>query len=54
MNFEGVAATAAYYNDPANIDGQWYVLITDENDIYVSHPLRPDFIGTDIKDIPGS
>ena len=51
--FEGVAATAAYYNDPANIDGQWYMLITDENDIYVSHPLRPDFIGTDIKDIPG-
>ena len=51
--FEGVEATAAYYNDPANIDGQWYVLITDENDIYVAHPLRPDFIGTDIKDIPG-
>ena len=51
--FEGVAATAAYYNDPENIDGQWYVLITDENDIHVAHPLRPDFIGTDIKDIPG-
>ena len=51
--FEGVEATAAYYNDPANIDGQWYVLITDENDIYVAHPLRPDFIGKDIKDIPG-
>ena len=51
--FEGVAAMAAYYNDPANIDGQWYVLITDENDIYVAHPLRPDFIGRDIKDIPG-
>ena len=50
---EGAEAAAAYYNDPANIDGQWYVLITDENDIYVAHPLRPDFIGTDIKDIPG-
>ena len=50
---EGAEATAAYYNDPANIDGQWYVLITDENDIYVAHPLRPDFIGKDIKDIPG-
>ena len=50
---EGAEATAAYYNDPANIDGQWYVLITDENDIYVAHPLRPDFIGMDIKDIPG-
>ena len=51
--FEGVEATAAYYNDPANIDGQWYVLMTDENDIYVAHSLRPDFIGKDIKDIPG-
>ena len=49
----GAETTAAYYNDPANIDGQWYVLITDENDIYVAHPLRPDFIGKDIKDIPG-
>lgn len=51
--FEGAEATAAYYNDSANIDGQWYVLMTDENDIYVAHPLRPDFIGKDIKDIPG-
>ena len=51
--FEGVEATATYYNDPANIDGQWYILMTDENDIYVAHPLRPDFIGKDIKDIPG-
>ncbi|RKU15397.1 hypothetical protein C6500_19630 [Candidatus Poribacteria bacterium] len=50
---EGAEATAAYHNDPANIDGQWYVLITDENDIYVAHPLRPDFIGMDIKAIPG-
>ena len=50
---DGAEATAAYYNDPANIDGQWYLLITDENDIYVTHPLRPDFIGTDLKDIPG-
>ena len=51
--FEGPEATIAHYNDPTNIDGQWYVLITDENDLYVSHPLRPDFIGMDIKDIPG-
>ncbi|MDE0011519.1 MAG: cache domain-containing protein [Candidatus Poribacteria bacterium] len=50
---DGPETTAAYYNDPANIDGQWYVLITDDNDIYVAHPLRPDFIGKDIKDIPG-
>ena len=51
--FDGAEATIAYYNDPTNIDGQWYVLVTDENDIYVAHPLRPDFIGMDIKDILG-
>ena len=50
---EGVEATAAYYNDPANIDGQWYVFITDENDFFVAHGPRPDFIGTDLKDVIG-
>ena len=51
--FEGIAATAAYYNDPANIDGQWYVFITDENDLFVAHAPRPDFVGTDLKDVMG-
>ena len=51
--FEGIEATAAYYNNPANIDGQWYVVITDENDRHVAHAPRPDFIGTDLKDIMG-
>ena len=53
---EGSAATATYYNDPARIDGQWYVFITGENDIFVSHPVRQDFVAnkTDLKDIVGS
>ena len=51
--FEGRDATVAYYNDPANIDGQWYVFITDETDIYVAHASKPEFVGTDIKEIPG-
>ena len=42
----------ATYNDPASIDGQWYVFITDENDRYVAHPASPNFIGQDIKAIP--
>lgn len=50
---EGAEATATYYNDPANIDGQWYVFMTDENNIYLAHPLAPEFIGTDITGIPG-
>ena len=51
--FAGVEATAAYYNDPANIDGQWYVFITDENDLFVAHAPRPDFVGEDLKDVMG-
>lgn len=51
--FEGAEAAAAYHNDPANIDGQWYVFITDEHDHFVAHALRPDFIGTDLKDVIG-
>ena len=51
--FEGLEATATYYNDPANIDGQWYVFITDENDIFVAHAPLPDLVGTDLKDVMG-
>ena len=50
---EGAETTATYYNDPANIQGQWYVFMTDENNIYLAHPLIPRFIGRDITEIPG-
>lgn len=51
--FEGLEATAAYYNDPMNIDGQWYVFITDADDMFVAHAPRPDLVGTDLKNVPG-
>ena len=51
--FEGLEATAAYYNDPMNIDGQWYVFITDADDMFVAHAPRPDLVGTDLKDVLG-
>ena len=51
--FEGLEATVTYYNDPASIDGQWYVAIMDENDLFVAHAPRPDFVGTDLKDVMG-
>ncbi len=50
---EGREAMITYYNDPANIDGQWYVFITDASDIFVAHAPRPDFVGTDLKDVMG-
>lgn len=45
----GAEATVAYYNDPASIDGTWYVFITDADDIFIAHPTAPSFIGTDLK-----
>ena len=48
---EGIEAVATYHNDPANIDGQWYVFITGENDIFVAHAPMPELIGTDLKDV---
>ncbi len=51
--FGGLEAIATYYNDPANIDGQWYVFITDENDIFGAHAPMPDLVGTDLKDVMG-
>ena len=51
--FEGLEATAAYYNDKANIDGQWYVFITDADDMFVAHAPSPDLVGTDLKDVLG-
>ena len=51
---EGIEAVKTYHNDPANIDGQWYVFITDENDIFVAHAQSPALVGTDLKDLVGS
>ena len=53
MESEGVEATAAYYNDPMNVDGQWYVFITDANDMFLAHAPSPDLVGTDLKDVLG-
>ena len=48
---EGLEAAIAYHNSPTSIDGQWYVFITDANDLFVAHAPRPDFVGTDLKDV---
>lgn len=50
----GLDSLKAYYNSVASFEGQWYMFIMDENDIYIVHPLIPDLIGTDIKDVVGS
>ena len=51
---EGLDATIAYYNSRESLDGQFYLFMMDENDIYLVHPIFPHLIGTDIKDVVGS
>ncbi len=51
---DGLDSLKAYYNSVASFEGQWYMFIMDENDIYIIHPLLPRLIGTDIKDVVGS
>ena len=51
---EGLDATVAFYNNRSSLDGQFYLFMMDENDIYLVHPIFPHLIGTDIKDVVGS
>ena len=51
---EGREATLTYYNDPASVEGEWYVFIVHENDLIVSHPVIPELVGRDIKTVVGS
>lgn len=50
---EGLEATAAYYSRPESTDGQWYMFITDENEIMVGH-ANPDLVGKNVNDIAGA
>ena len=44
---EGRDATLVRYNDPASVDGQYYVLIIDSSDLRaVANGARPDLVGT--------
>ena len=51
---EGLDATLAYYDSRESVDGQFYLLLIDENDIYLAHPIFPSLKGTDVKDVVGS
>ena len=51
---DGLESFLNYYNSVASFEGEWYLFATDENDIYHVHPLLPQLIGNDIKDVVGS
>ena len=42
---DGLQATLDYYNSPESIDGQWYVFIVDENDLFLAHAAAPQLLG---------
>ncbi|MCY3746161.1 MAG: hypothetical protein OXH05_07990 [Acidobacteria bacterium] len=42
---EGLDATLAVYNDPASVDGAWYVFIVDSDHVIIAHPTVPENIG---------
>ena len=45
---EGLDAALAHYNDPASIDGQWYVFVVDRDDTVIGH-YDPGRRGLDVK-----
>ena len=50
---DGLEATVAYYNSDASIDGQWYLIIADEDGIFLTHPILPHLVGATAPAIPG-
>ena len=44
----GREPTVEYYNDPAGIDGQWYVFIVGEDGVRLANANRPDLLGISI------
>ena len=51
---DGLDAVISHYNGQDSLDGQFYLFLIGEDDIYVAHPIFPHLIGTDIKDVVGS
>lgn len=43
---DGRDAALEYFNDPASVDGQWYVFVVNAEGILIGHPTRPDLRGT--------
>lgn len=44
-DIQGREATIAYYNTEESVDGEWYVFITDEDNIMISHATLPQNVG---------
>ena len=50
---DGLEAALAHFNDPASVDGQWYVFVVDRDDTVIGH-YQPDRRGLDVKGAVGT
>ncbi|MCY3919978.1 MAG: hypothetical protein OXG38_09255 [Chloroflexi bacterium] len=50
---EGLVATLVHYNGEDSIDGQWYVFITDRDDVLRAHAANPSLVGVPIAEVVG-
>ncbi len=50
----GLQAFKHYYQSVASFEGQWYLFVTNADDIYIVHSLLPHLLGTDIKQVVDS
>ena len=41
---EGLEATVDYYNTPESVDGQWYMLIIDQDNTMIAHAGNPSLV----------
>lgn len=49
----GLEATVAYYNSLGNVDGQWFALLADAQDMIISHH-NPSMLGQNLDDLLGT
>ena len=42
---EGLDATVDFYNTKESVDGQWYMLIFDQDDMILAHAAKSDLVG---------
>ena len=50
---KGLAATIGYYNNAANVEGEWFAFIADESGMVIDH-YDKTLVGTDLKDLLGT
>ena len=51
---DGLEATIVHYNSQDSLEGNFYLFLIGSDDYYIAHPIFPQLIGTDIKDVVSS